>query len=124
MSVTDVSHQDEHEAFAASSVSQYVFCQTKDTFFNTLAQPADTAYSDVKPPLVVVGNDGSGKSALLSNWVAKRREHLHRDEFLFQHFVGCTTPSLSLAHTLQRLETKLKDFYQLREMKVPDTEED
>ena len=87
---------DEHEAFAASRVSQYVFCQTKETFFNTLDQHADTGDSDVKPPLVVVGNDGSGKSALLANWVAKRREHLHRDEFLFQHFVGCTTPSLSV----------------------------
>jgi len=88
---------DEHEAFAASRVSQYVFCQTKDTFFNTLDQHADTGDSDIKPPLVVVGNDGSGKSALLGNWVAKRREHLHRDEFLFQHFVGCTTPSLSVS---------------------------
>eukprot|EP00605_Chrysophyceae_sp_TOSAG23-4_P002079 GSChrysophyteH1.ASY1.ANO1.2300.1 assembled CDS len=120
----DAAMSDEHEAFAASRVSQYVFCQTKDTFFNTLDQHSDTGDSDVKLPLVVVGNDGSGKSALLANWVAKRREHLHRDEFLFQHFVGCTTPSLSLAHTLQRLETKLKEFYQLREMKVPDTEED
>jgi hypothetical protein len=115
---------DEHEAFAESRVSQYVFCPTKDTFFNTLDQHADTGDKDVKLPLVIVGNDGSGKSALLANWVAKRREHLHRDEFLFQHFVGCTTPSLHLSHTLHRLETKLKEFYQLREMKVPDSEED
>ncbi len=124
MSPTATSQPDEHEAFAASRVTQYVFCPTKDTFFNTLDQHADTSDKDIKPPLVVVGNDGSGKSALLANWVSKRREHLHRDEFLFQHFVGCTTPSLSLAHTLQRLESKLKEFYQLREMKVPDTEEE
>lgn len=65
---------------------------------------------------------GSGKSALLANWVAKRREHKHRDEFLFQHFVGCSSQSFQLAHTLFRLETALKDFFQLREMKVPDTE--
>lgn len=118
------SEPDEHEAFAESRVSQYVFCPTKDTFFNTLDLHADTGDKDVKLPLVIVGNDGSGKSALLANWVAKRREHLHRDEFLFQHFVGCTTPSLHLSHTLHRLETKLKEFYQLREMKVPDSEED
>jgi len=54
--------------------------------------------------------------------VAKRREHKHRDEFLFQHFVGCSSQSFQLAHTLFRLETALKDFFQLREMKVPDTE--
>jgi hypothetical protein len=95
---------------------------TKDIYFNTLDQHADTLEGDVKPPLVLVGNEGSGKSALLANWVAKRREHKHRDEFLFQHFVGCTTQSLELSHTLFRLETALKDFFQLREMKVPDTE--
>ena len=124
MPATGTSQIDEHEAFAASRVSKYVFCPTKDTFFNTLDQHADTSDKDVKLPLVIVGNDGSGKSALLANWVSKRREHLHRDEFLFQHFVGCTTPSLSLAETLKRLENKLKEFYQLREMKVPDTEEE
>jgi len=116
------SFNDEHEAFAASRVSQYVFVPTKDVYFNTLDQHADTLEGDIKPPLVLVGNEGSGKSALLANWAAKRREHKHRDEFLFQHFVGCTTQSLELAHTLLRLETALKDFFQLREMKVPDTE--
>jgi hypothetical protein len=43
-----------------------------------------------------IENIGSGKSALLANWTAKRREHRHRDEFLFQHFVGCSTPSLQV----------------------------
>eukprot|EP01031_Cornospumella_fuschlensis_P041601 gene41601-50767_t len=122
MSKSVVSFTDEHEAFAASRVSQYVFVPTKDVYFNTLDQHADTLEGDVKPPLVLIGNEGSGKSALLSNWVSHRREHKHRDEFLFQHFVGCTTQSLQLSHTLFRLETALKDFFQLREMKVPDTE--
>eukprot|EP01032_Pedospumella_encystans_P011606 gene11606-13487_t len=116
------SFADEHEAFAASRVSQYVFVPTKEEVFTVLDQHADTLDGDVKPPLVLVGNEGSGKSALLANWVAKRREHKHRDEFLFQHFVGCSSQSFQLAHTLFRLETALKDFFQLREMKVPDTE--
>ncbi len=91
---------DEHEAFAASRVSQYVYVPTKDLYFQTLDQHADTLEGDVKPPLVLVGEEGSGKSALLANWVAKRREHKHRDEFLFQHFVGCTTQSLEVSHVL------------------------
>lgn len=70
---------------------------TKDVYVNTLDQHADTLEGDIKPPLVLVGNEGSGKSALLANWVAKRREHKHRDEFLFQHFVGCTTQSLEVS---------------------------
>jgi chromosomal replication initiation ATPase DnaA len=88
---------DEHEAFAASRVSQYVFVPTKDVYFQTLDQHADTLEGDTKAPLVLVGEEGSGKSALLANWVAKRREHKHRDEFLFQHYVGCTTQSLEVS---------------------------
>lgn len=76
-----------------SRVSQYVFVPTKEAYFSTLDQYADTVEGDVKKPLVLVGNEGSGKSALLANWVAKRREHKHRDEFLFQHFVGCSSQS-------------------------------
>ncbi|KAJ1424703.1 hypothetical protein B484DRAFT_96242, partial [Ochromonadaceae sp. CCMP2298] len=117
-----MSFSDEHEAFAASRVSQYVFVPTKEEIFTLVDQHADTLDGDVKLPLVLVGNEGSGKSALLANWVAKRREHKHRDEFLFQHFVGCSSQSFQLHHTLFRLETALKDFFQLREMKVPDTE--
>lgn len=66
---------------------------------------------------------GSGKSAFLAHWVSKRRAIKHRDEFLFQHYVGCSSRSCELAHTLFRLETALKDFFQLREMEVPDSEE-
>jgi len=117
-----MSFEDVHEAFAASRVSQYVFEPTRDVYFNTLDQHADTLDGDVKAPLVLLGNEGSGKSALLANWVSKRREHKHRDEFLFQHFVGCSSQSLQLMDTLYRLETALKTFFQLREMKVPETE--
>ena len=87
---------DEHQAFAESRVTQYVYVPTREHFFSTLDAHADTLEGDRKLPLVLVGNDGSGKSALLANWVAKRQEHRHRDEFLFQHFVGCTTPSLQV----------------------------
>ena len=88
-----------------------MFEPTRDIYFNTLDKHADTLDGDVKPPLVLLGSEGSGKSALLANWVAKRREHKHRDEFLFQHFVGCSTQSLSLFDTLYRLETELKTFF-------------
>jgi len=115
---------DEHQAFAASRVTQFVFVPTRDTFLSTLDAHADCSENDVKLPLVVVGGEGAGKSALLANWMAKHREHKSRDEFLFSHYVGCTTPSLTLAHTLARLVTALKQHFQLREMKIPDGEEE
>lgn len=97
---------------------RYVFEPSKLTYFTTLDQHADAMEMDVKPPLVLIGSEGSGKSALLANWVAKKKEHRNRDEFLFQHYVGCTTQSCQLQHTLFRLQTSLKNFFQLREMKV------
>ena len=77
-------------------VSQYVFVPTKEDTCILLDQHADTLEGDVKLPLVIVGNEGSGKSALLANWVANRRKHKHRDEFLFQHFAGCSSQSLQV----------------------------
>ena len=44
--------------FIYSRVSQYVYVPTKDLYFNTLDQHADTLEGDVKPPLVLVGNEG------------------------------------------------------------------
>jgi hypothetical protein len=49
---------DEHEAFAASRVFQYVYVPTRDTFFAALDQHADTLEGDVKLPLILVGNEG------------------------------------------------------------------
>lgn len=116
---------DEHEAFAArfvlilsssfsfaiitslssllfycSRVSQYVFVPTKESYFSILDQFADTTEGDVKKPLVLVGNEGSGKSALLANWESKRREHKHPKEFLFKYFVGCTSQSTQVPSPL------------------------
>lgn len=118
-----VSFENEHEAFAASRSSQYVYVPTRDLLFTILDQYAETVEGDVKHPLVILGNDGGGKSAFLANWVMRRREHKHKEEFLFQHFVGCSGRSSSLGQTLFRLEKALKDFFQLREMEVPDSEE-
>eukprot|EP00607_Mallomonas_marina_P010222 CAMPEP_0182421964 /NCGR_PEP_ID=MMETSP1167-20130531/7553_1 /TAXON_ID=2988 /ORGANISM="Mallomonas Sp, Strain CCMP3275" /LENGTH=1186 /DNA_ID=CAMNT_0024599637 /DNA_START=36 /DNA_END=3596 /DNA_ORIENTATION=+ len=115
--------EDEHEAFAASRSSQYVYIPPRDHYFPYLDQHANTLEGDVTLPLVILGGEGSGKSALLANWVAKRRKTKHRDEFLFQHFVGCSAKSCQLSHTLFRLETALKEFFQLREMEVPDSED-
>lgn len=124
MSLNVQSFDDEHEAFAASRVSQYIYEPSKPDFFEPLDQHADSLETDVRAPLVLLGNEGSGKSACLANWVAKRRESKHKDEFLFQHFVGCSSPSLQLSHTLYRLESALKDFFQLRDVKVPESEYD
>uniref|UniRef100_A0A7S1U833 NACHT domain-containing protein n=1 Tax=Phaeomonas parva TaxID=124430 RepID=A0A7S1U833_9STRA len=112
----------EHEAFAASRSLDFVYVPSDDTYFRKLDAHAETVENDAKLPLVVLGDPGSGKSALLANWVKDRRRQRHKDEFLFQHFVGCSIKSKQLGQMLHRLESALKEHFQLREMEVPGNE--
>lgn len=116
-------YEDEHEAFAASRSTDYIYETGSDETFDTLDRHSENIDRDAKLPLVITGAAGCGKSALLANWVNRRRQCKHREEFLFQHFVGCSPRSKQLAHLLFRLETALKEHYQLREMEVPNSEE-
>lgn len=43
------------ESELCSRVSQYVYVPSKDTYFQTLDQHADTLEGDIKPPLVLLG---------------------------------------------------------------------
>lgn len=121
--VAGIDYEDEHEAFAASRSSDYIYESGNEAAFDALDSHAETIEGDVKLPLVITGSTGCGKSALLANWVNRRRKMKHRDEFLFQHFVGCSPRSKQLAHLLYRLESALKEHFQLREMEVPTSEE-
>jgi len=100
-----------------------VYVPTNELLLTALDQHADVLEGDAKPPMVVTGEPGSGKSALFANWAMKRFEHKHKEEFLFEHYVSASDRSCQLGPTLFRLEKALKDHFQLREMEVPDTEE-
>ena len=112
-------HSDEHDAFAASRSRDFVYVPGDASGFAQLDGHAEAVGNDAKLPLAVLGSPGSGKSALLANWVAERRARRHRDEFLFQHFVGCSARSKQLGQMVRRLEAALKDSFQLRDMEVP-----
>ncbi|CAM9153609.1 unnamed protein product [Ascophyllum nodosum] len=118
-----MNYRDEHEAFAGSRSSDYVYVPINVLDFATLDKHAETIEMDTKLPLVLVGETGIGKNALLSNWVKRRTTTKHRNEFLFQYFAGASTRAKQLSHMLHKLETALKEFFQLREMDVPSSEE-
>ena len=120
--LSQIDYSNEHEAFAASRSSDYIYAGD-DGPFNALDSHAESVEGDIKLPLVVTGPVGCGKSALLANWVKQRNSSKHHDEFLFQHFVGCSPRSRQLSHLLYRLESALKEHFQLREMAVPTSEE-
>lgn len=72
-------YDDEHKAFSDSRSSEFVYVPNKkptdeDTSSLALDQHADTSDADVKLPLVVLGERGSGKSARLASWYTRRMQ--------------------------------------------------
>jgi tetratricopeptide (TPR) repeat protein len=54
------------------------------------------------PPLVVLGDSGSGKSALLANW-AERYSQARPGDFVLVHFIGATPDSADWVRMLRRI---------------------
>lgn len=85
----------EHAAFAASRARVYI---GRQEYFDAL----DAHARGDGPPLVVLGESGSGKSALLANW-AVRYGASHPSELLLLHFVGATPASADWAAMVRRI---------------------
>lgn len=74
-----------------------------------------------KPPLLIKGETGTGKSALLSNWIHRRernstRSKIHSplgEEFMFWHAVGCSRQSMNANSLIRRLIVDLKNRFEL-----------
>jgi len=85
----------EHEAFARSRAGVY------------LPRQADFARLDAHAasegePLVILGESGVGKSALLANWALRYRQ-AHPEALLLLHFIGASPYSADWAPMLRRL---------------------
>jgi tetratricopeptide (TPR) repeat protein len=81
----------DHEAFADSRSGTYV---GRARTFELL----DGAGQSV----VVLGDSGVGKSALLANW-ARRRRQAHPGDLVIQHFIGSTPASVDWASLVRRI---------------------
>jgi tetratricopeptide (TPR) repeat protein len=64
------------------------------------------------PPLAVLGESGSGKTALLAYWAVQYRQ-THPDEMVFMHFIGATPNSTQLGAMLLRTMGELKRCFSL-----------
>lgn len=91
----------EHEAFAANR--RRVYIQRKD-YFEKLDQSAS---GSVAGPLVITGKSGTGKSALIANWV-KAWKDKHPRDFIFQHYIGGPQESASHWLLIFRLIVEMK----------------
>jgi hypothetical protein len=90
----------DHEAYAEIRRRTYI---GRQDYFDVLDRHC---MSDGKP-LLLVGDSGSGKSALMANWVEHWREG-HPDDFIFQHYIGGTTDSADHWKLMRRLVSEIK----------------
>jgi tetratricopeptide (TPR) repeat protein len=91
----------DHEACAQSRTQVYI---GRQEYYDRLDAHAAT---NSTMPLTVLGEPGSGKSALLANWVTRYRQ-AHGDVFVLQHYIGATPHSADLTAMLRRFIGEFK----------------
>ena len=97
----------EHEIFAASRSVVYI---GRQAYFDQL----DRHVQGAGPPVVVLGESGSGKSALLANWAHDYRNS-HPSDFILMHFIGATPFSADWSVMLRRIMGELQRRYGIEE---------
>jgi tetratricopeptide (TPR) repeat protein/energy-coupling factor transporter ATP-binding protein EcfA2 len=102
-----------HEAFVASRFGVYI---PRKDYFDRL----DAHAREKGAPLVVVGDSGSGKSALLAHWAFVYRSN-HPEDLTFFHFIGASSASTDWAMMLRRVMGELKRECGIK-MEVPTKE--
>jgi len=102
----------DHEAFARSRAGVYI---GRQEYFDRLDAHANGGGDQ---PLVILGESGGGKSALLANWALKHRA-AHPGELVLQHYIGGTPYSSDWAAMLRRIMGELKRKFGLAE-DIPD----
>jgi tetratricopeptide (TPR) repeat protein len=97
----------DHETFAASRMGVYV---GRQTYFDVL----DDHAKEDGPPLVLLGESGSGKSALLANWARQYRTNCP-EELLLMHFIGASPASADWTAMLRRIMGEFNRRYNIQE---------
>ena len=107
--VPDVLFQESarHEAYARSR--RLAFVGREDLLDNL-----DEHNTAATKPLVVVGEAGCGKSALLSEWVARWR-HNHPNDLIVQHYIGSTPDSADWQGLVRRILAEIKQASSIAE---------
>jgi nephrocystin-3 len=105
----------DHEAYAEIRRRTYI---GRPDYFNAFDNHCK---SDGKP-LLLLGDSGSGKSALIANWVGHWLKD-HPDDFIFQHYIGGTTDSSVHWKLMTRLMSEIKRWSSDNE-ELPRTNDD
>ena len=101
----------EHAAFRRSRAGVYV--ERKELFAALDAHAAGEG-----PPLVVLGESGGGKSALLANWVARQMADI-TPPLILDHYIGATPASTDWENMVRRILGELNRHFDLK-LEIPD----
>ncbi len=96
-----------HQAFAHSRTKIYI---KRPADFQRLEKHAENEST----PLVVLGKSGSGKSALLSNWVLDYQEQ-HPEDLVIYYFIGSSADTTNYVEMLRYVMARLKAHYHIDE---------
>jgi len=99
----------DHEAFAAARQKVYI---GRDEYFKQLDEHA----ASKGQPLVVLGESGAGKSALIANWTKEYQEK-HPGDFMVFHYIGGTADSADYVKILRKIMEEIRNRYQPKEEK-------
>lgn len=118
-----------HRVFASVRVAgeDFVYCSSQELFSRLDDYCDEATMLEMKPPVLLKGESGTGKTALLANWLHRREHALMRmrnnsDEFIFWHAVGCSRQSLNVNSLLRRLISDLKTRFELARQ-IPKSQE-
>jgi hypothetical protein len=117
-----------HKVFASVRIpgEDFVYSTSADLYSALDAYCDDRTIGESRAPFLIMGESGTGKSALLSNWLQRRKRQAVRsrssDEFIFWHAVGCSRQSLNINSLIRRLIMDLKARFEITR-DVPTTQE-
>jgi tetratricopeptide (TPR) repeat protein len=106
---------DTHRSYARSRSRVYL---KKQSYFDCLNHHAIGG----GPPLVIFGESGSGKSALLATW-GLEYQRIHPDQLVIQHFIGASDQSTNYISMLRRIMGELKRYFFI-EQDIPETSDE
>jgi nephrocystin-3 len=89
-----------HDAYGRSRRMAFV---GREDFLKRINEHVSTP----NKPLVLTGESGCGKSALMAEWVARRRRD-HPDDLIIQHYIGSTPESANWQEFARRILGEIK----------------
>jgi tetratricopeptide (TPR) repeat protein len=101
----------DHEAYSASRRTVYI---GRDEYIKRL----DAHAAGDGPPLVIVGESGGGKSALVANWTHNWSEQ-HPETPVLVHFIGAAPDSANWMAMLRRLLGEFQRIFGIQ-IEIPD----